>query len=383
MKKILFLQIVGNSLGGVWFVNKALGEELKKRGYDVSVLAIRNNHPGDNIKDTTLKIDVINKKDKWEIVHKGDVFRNLFKMKLFKTLKQYFSDNKKLKEDYSFMKEKILEINPDYIIASHYQTLPGVPKQFLNRTIFVQHSSFNYLLNDRNNVRVLKKLNDQIFGLYWLCKSTMQRALDFGFKKNHYIYNPNKFTTEEISDVVKNKKIVVITRIAPEKRIDLMINIVNDVFKDDKLKDWKFEIYGVGEFSSDSKTILENSKQIIYKGLTNNPMEVLLNSSLTLNTSIYEGFSLSIIEGYSCGLPVIAFNFGESAHEQVIDDYNGYIIENDNIIEFKKKLHNLLLDDELLEKMSKNAKEFSLQFSINSIVDKWETVFKKIDEVGD
>ena len=41
MKKILFLQIKGNSLGGVWFVNKSLGEEFIRRGYHAEVLAIR------------------------------------------------------------------------------------------------------------------------------------------------------------------------------------------------------------------------------------------------------------------------------------------------------------------------------------------------------
>lgn len=43
MKKVLFLQIKGKSKAGVWFVNKTIGEELIKKGYDVSILAIRNN----------------------------------------------------------------------------------------------------------------------------------------------------------------------------------------------------------------------------------------------------------------------------------------------------------------------------------------------------
>ena len=60
MKKVLFLQIKGNSLGGIWFVNKTLGEEFLNRSYDVRVLGIRNNHPGVDI-DSKIKIDVINK----------------------------------------------------------------------------------------------------------------------------------------------------------------------------------------------------------------------------------------------------------------------------------------------------------------------------------
>lgn len=379
MKKILFLQIKGNALGGVWFVNKTLGEEFLKRNYDVQVLAIRNNHPGIEIKDTPLKITTINKENVWEIIHKRDVLASSFNS-FFKTLKQYFVDRKTLKKDYEKMKDFINAYNPDYIISSHYQTLFGVPKKYLNKTIFVQHSSFDYLLKDKANIKTLKRLNDKIHGFSWLCKSTMEQAISFGFIKNKYIYNPNKFITSKCADVIKNKKIVVITRIHKEKRIDLMIQMINDIFKDKKYGDWKFEIYGVGSFNEKSEKILKNSTQILYKGLTNNPMEVLLNSSLTLNTSIYEGFSLSIIEGFSCGLPVISFNFGESAHEQIINGYNGYVIEDDNVEAFKETVKKLLDDENRLEKMGKNAKEFSKRFSVSEIANNWECVFEEVDK---
>ena len=204
----------------------------------------------------------------------------------------------------------------------------------------------------------------------------MNKALEFGFKKNTYIYNPNKFMSSEVADVSKNKKIVVVTRIHAEKRIDLMIEMVNEVLKE--FPEWTFEIYGTGTFNEKSQKILDSSKQIFYKGLTNNSKEVLLKGSLSLNTSIYEGFSLSIIESFSTGLPVIAFDFGEAAHEQIIDDYNGYIIEKDNTEMFKKKLKELLQDKIKLEQLSKGAKEFSKQFEVSKVAFEWEKIFKEI-----
>lgn len=379
MKKILFLQIKGNSLGGVWFVNKSLGEEFIKRGYHTEVLAIRNNHPGIEIKDTPLMVTTINKIDAWEIVHRRDVLNALKKGSFFKTLKAYFKDNRKLKEDYKQMKKFIKNYNPDYIIASHYQTLFGVPEEYLAKTIFVQHSSFDYLLMDKFNVQTLKKLNQRLFKLCWLCESAMNRAIEFGFTNNTYIYNPNKFTIKKRADVVKNKKIVVVTRIHPEKRIDLMIKMVAEVLTD--FPTWTFEIYGTGTFNDKTKQILETSKQIFYRGITDNPLNVLLTSSLSLNTSIYEGFSLSIIEGFSCGLPVIAFDFGESAKEQIIDDYNGYVIPKDDINAFKNCLKEILTNPQKLEELSKNAKLFSKQFEVSKVVDKWETLFREMDKM--
>lgn len=379
MKKILFLQIKGNSLGGVWFVNKALGEEFIKRGYKAEVLAIRNNHPGIEIKDTSLKINVINKKDKWEIVHRKDVLNSVFKS-FFSTLKQYFHDKTKLQTDYDKMKQFICKYKPDYIIASHYQTLFGVPDEYLSKVIFVQHSSFKYMLDDKFGVKVLKKYNDKLFKLCWLCKSTKDMADSFGFKKNTYIYNPNKFKTNKQADVVKNKKIIVITRIHPEKRIDLMISMINDIFLNSKFKDWTFEIFGTGDFDEHSKEILKKSKQIKFMGLTDDPKKELLKSSLTLNTSLYEGFSLSIIEGYTCGIPVVSFNFGETVYEQIIDGKTGYVVDQNDIEGFKLKVIQLLSNPKLLEEMSNNAKENSKQFEISKVADEWEKLFKQMEE---
>ena len=44
--KIIFIQNKGRSFGGVWQVNKTVGEALIRDGYDVTVLSIRENKTG-------------------------------------------------------------------------------------------------------------------------------------------------------------------------------------------------------------------------------------------------------------------------------------------------------------------------------------------------
>lgn len=378
-KKILFLQIKGNSLGGIWFVNKTLGEAFLNKNYEVKVLAIRNNHPGMKSMDTTLNIEVINENDNWEIIRKKELIKSLLKFKFFRTLKRYILEHSKLKKDIKLMGEKIKSFDPDYIIASHYHTLLAIPKKYLKKTINVQHSSFEYVLKDRYNVKILKKFQNKIYKLCWLSKTIMNQAQNYGFSNNTYIYNPCRFESNKSVDVVKNKKISVITRIHKEKRIDLMVKMVNDVFEKYKINDWIFEIYGVGTFNNESVEIMKNNKNIIYKGETSNPKSILENSSFSLNTSLYEGFSLSILEAFACGLPVITFNYGKNVNEQVINGYNGFVIEKDNINEFEDKLHLLLSNNNELKKLSINAKEFSNKFKVDKIIQDWEKLFRKID----
>lgn len=378
MKKVLFLQLKGNSIGGVWFVNKALGEEFLNRRYEVQVLGIRNNHPGVEIKDTKIPISVINSNDLWEIIHRKDVL-NSIGHGFFRTFKQYFIDKKVLESDLSKTKEFILNYDPDFIISSHYHLLLGIPDKYLKKTIFVQHTSFDYLLEDKFGIKVLKKYKNKIYKMCWLCESTMKQAIKYGFANSTFIYNPNRFETNKIANVVNNKKIIVITRIHPQKRVDLMVSVVNDVFKNGKFNDWVFEIWGFGEFNKQSLNILKEGNQIKFMGSTDNPMKKLLNASLTLNTSSSEGFPLSVIEGFTCGLPVVSFDYGESAKEQIIDGYNGFVVKQNDIEEFKLKLIKLLSDKKMLLRMSKNAKECSKQYEISKVVDKWEELFERLE----
>lgn len=379
-KKVLFLQIKGNSLGGIWSVNKTLGEKLLSLGYDVKVLAIRNNHPGMDNMNTKIDIEVVNKTDKWEIMRKKDVLNSFKKLCFFRTLFCYFKEHYKLKQDLELAKQKVIEYNPDYIITSHYHTLLAIPNEYLKRTINLQHSSFEYVLKDKYNVEVLRKYDQKVFSLAWLNKTILKQAADYGFKNNIYIYNPCQFEKDLKADVIKNKKITVITRIHPEKRIDLMVKIVNDVFKNKKFKNWTFDIYGIGTLNKESEDIIKSSEQINYCGPTDNPQEILYNSSLSLNTSLFEGFSISILESFDCGLPVISFKYGEGIAEQIVDGYNGFVVPMDDVELYKKKLKELLSNPKTLKKMSDNAKEFSYQFRTDSVINNWINLFDKIDK---
>ena len=379
MKNILILQTVSNSFGGVWYVDKTLGDQFIKMGYNVKLIGIRKNHPGIDLKNDSFDIQTINSVDKWEITHRRDVINSIKKFKVIKTFMNYVKDLRKLNNDYKKCKEEIRKYNPNFIIVSHYQLLDSIPQEYLKKVVHIQHSSFEFMLSDEKNVKTLKKYENKILRLIWLSNTIKKQAEEFGFKNNECIYNPVRFKTEKQADVIKNKKIVVISRIDKEKRIDLMINIVNDIFKNKKYKDWRFEIYGTGNFNEETKEILKNSNQIKFMGITYDPLPILLGSSITLNTSLFEGYPLSVIEGFTCGLPVVSFNFGKNAKEQIIDKYNGFLIPMDDINMFKEKLELLMTDKKLLKELSDNSKQFSKRFESDIIIKEWIKLFEEIN----
>ena len=112
-------------------------------------------------------------------------------------------------------------------------------------------------------------------------------------------------------------------------------------------------------------------------GITNNPQKEFLSSSINLNTSPSEGFSLSILEGNECGVPTIAFNFGESVEEEILDNKTGIIAKDIN--DYQEKLIELMDNSEKLTELSNNAKEFSKNFEIENIINNWIKLFGVID----
>lgn len=380
MKKVLFLQIKGNTYGGVWQVNKLVGEELLKNNYQVHIISIRNNQEDIKLEyNKDLVVKTINEKDIWESYHLNDVLDELKKFKFINSFKMIISKlkyNKGLKKDIKKLQDYIKELDPDYIVTSHYQLLDMIPNEYLNKTINEHHTSFEDMIKHRATRKTLKKYNGKIKYL-WLTKETMNYAIKFGLKESYYIYNAVKFKSDKISDVIKNKKLITIARFSNQKRIDLMIDIVEEIFKDKKFQDWKLEIYGTGEEENKIKEHIHNNKQIKIMGITNNPKKELLTSSINLNTSSFEGFCLSILEAQECGVPTITLNFGESVFEEIIDNKTGIIALNKE--DYINKLKELMQDTDKLLYLSKNAKDYSEKFQIENIVNDWINLFNKID----
>ena len=380
MKKVIFLQNKGKSYGGVFQVNKLVGEELIKNGYDVTILSIRNNQGDFKIEhDDRLKIKTVNEEDLWGTYTGSEIVKEIKTFHILKPIKMFISRIKYdigLKKDEKKLKKILLKENPNYIIVSHYQILDMIPKEYLGKTINIQHSSFKVAINHKATRRTMLKYKDKI-QYVWLTKETMNLAKKYGFKNSKYIYNAVRFKSSKIANVIENKKLIAISRIDSDKNIGEMIDILEEVFEDKSLKNWKFEIYGSGDEEKKIKNKIKNKEQIKLMGVTKNPKDELLKASINLNTSKYEGFSLSILEANECGIPTIAYNFGESANEQIINGKTGIIANNRQ--EYVSNLKELMLSNNKLLGLSKECKEYSKKFQIENIVKDWIKLFDSIE----
>ena len=87
--------------------------------------------------------------------------------------------------------------------------------------------------------------------------------------------------------------------------------------------------------------------------------------------SYTESFGIVLIEAQSFGIPCVAFDSARGALEIIEDSKNGYLIPDRNFEKMSEKLNLLIEDAGLRERLGKEARKNSLQYSEEVIQKLW------------
>lgn len=107
---------------------------------------------------------------------------------------------------------------------------------------------------------------------------------------------------------------------------------------------------------------MENSVRFAGMVSDEDKVRMLNQMHVVVNTSIKEGWGLTVVEANACGVPVIASNV-PGLRDSVINGKTGWLFEYGNIPELSQKILALLGDRKLQEKMSKEAARWARSFS--------------------
>ncbi|MDI6644161.1 MAG: glycosyltransferase family 4 protein [Methanobacteriaceae archaeon] len=156
-----------------------------------------------------------------------------------------------------------------------------------------------------------------------------------------------------------------------------------DLIEASKLLDDNLKIYiaGSGDLSVKlSKLIKNKNKNINLLGHVEGDSLIKLyqNAKMLIFPSHYEGLPTVLLESMACGLPVITSNI--PAHKDLIkDNQNGLLTEKGNPKDIAKKINILINDNDLREKLGKNARQtIEKKFTWNIIGKKYEEIYKEI-----
>jgi len=190
------------------------------------------------------------------------------------------------------------------------------------------------------------------------------------------------FMPNPVSDICKvlpekEKTILHVGRINNmQKRSDLLLDFWEKVNKE--LPDWKFQILGDGPYMTTLKSDLNNRKlpNVEILGFQK-PENYFKRASVFMMPSAYEGFPNTIIEAFSCGCPVLAFDSYMALSWIVEHGNTGYLAKPFDTSELAAYCTNLVNDNNQLVKMQKAALSCAEKFTLDKIGKKWISLFNE------
>ena len=137
---------------------------------------------------------------------------------------------------------------------------------------------------------------------------------------------------------------------------------------------------GDGPDKSDlvNRIISKGLKRVNITGFTD-PIKYYSRAKILVMTSEYEGMPLVLAEGMCHGVIPVVLNSFPSCSDLIPNRGIGRIVTMPFSAESFSQYLKELLDSQMLQKkLSRNAYEHSLEYSLPSIVDKWEQIFSKL-----
>lgn len=286
-------------------------------------------------------------------------------------------------DKYAEIMNDLISDDYDTVIATAWQLsiILGKVKRLYSRSfkaIAWEHSSYEayferkyfYLYNNTQLFADNLRYVDSIVVLNNDYKDKYLRKLGLD---SEVIYNPKSFVIDSGSKL-NNRTILYCGRIDDNfKGIDLLLDSFEKFCN--RNSDWRLLIAGDGPALKKYKKlveILDCGNRVEFLGSISNVKDVMLDASIFVLPSRFEGFPMSVTEAFECGLPVVAYDI--PAMEPFKESGGAVCVPCFDTVEYSNRLLALADDVELRQRLGRNAREFAGQLDIDIIGEKWEDI---------
>ncbi len=168
-------------------------------------------------------------------------------------------------------------------------------------------------------------------------------------------------------------------RLSEEKGYDKLILAFAKIAT--KHPDAYLVILGEGEMRPALEAIIDEHQlrgRVLLPGKIEKPHDIIAKGDIIALSSRFEGFPNALLEGMSLGLAGLSFDCASGPSDLIEHGKSGLLIPPEDIDALAEGMDQLLSDPELLQKMSKKAKQVKQQFAIEKIMQHWEELIDRV-----
>jgi poly(glycerol-phosphate) alpha-glucosyltransferase len=233
---------------------------------------------------------------------------------------------------------------------------------------------------------LFKDWTDQIDGLIVATEQQREEILRY-YRFKHVLVLPDTFAenveSSQISEA-REESIICLGLIAGNKGSVEAVDILDKVH--DQLPNVKLKFYGYASPIDYRQTIENRAKEfnledfVEFSGYKTESelAEVLPRGGVLLNTSEGEAFGMSVLQGMSYGLPVVAYKIKYGLTELIKTGRDGYLVPFRNIQAAADAIVNILSDPERQARFSTAAYRRAQDFNAENSWKQWEEAQQRI-----
>lgn len=273
-------------------------------------------------------------------------------------------------------RKEVKRFNPDVIISFTTAVNLFVLEAMRGTDFKIILSERNDPHNDPKNVK-LRKRRDKVYhkasGIVFQTNDAKSYFSNIIQKNSTVILNPIEIPFELIGKENKEKKIVTVGRLEPQKNQAILIKAFAQIHK--RFPEYKLEIYGEGSLRSELETLIKKEKLddvVFLMGYSKNILELISTAKLFVLSSDYEGMSNALIEAMAIGLPVVSTDHPIGGAKMAIQDrINGILTPVGDCDAIARAVCEILEDEKLSETLSQNAVHINETLNIDRITEEW------------
>lgn len=230
--------------------------------------------------------------------------------------------------------------------------------------VFYSPHGFSFLQTHVNKFKqrlylFLERLAYKFGGVIIACSKSEAEEASRNIGAQRVLVVDNAVDTKLIPESKPDRRYVnvcTVGRICPQKNPEMFAKIANYF---SQIENVRFTWIGGGDLESEK--LLKDTKNIRITGWLEHRdvLKELKNKDIYLQTSLWEGMPIALIEAMVAGIPAVVTDVVGN-RDVVIHGTTGYIVKSED--EFLNYLKTLISDEQLRNKMSRNARTYALKY---------------------